>query len=1253
MKWITATDLKNWSATVSARYALSELVANLVRATAKNQTAFRFPTGDSAQLPGYDGLLEAEDSPPYVPGGVSVWEFGTAQDPDKKATDDFRKRTKNPLSVRPEDTTFVLLTTRSFPDSQQWIQDRLNEGVRWRAVKVIDAVGLENWLERCPAVALSFGRSIGKLPKSGVQSVEEFWADYEGRTAPPLKEEVLLAGRSEQAQRLLELLSSGVEQSIVVRADSRDEALAFTLAALRKAPEGLSKYLDSRTVIVEDTNTARLLAGYGHLILGLRTSSTQVSSALLQGENIVVVPQGNDAPRQRATLTLGRPTRYEFAEALTIMGLDQEGAERLARECGRSVTVLQRRKAAIEYPAPDWVRDPLAQQVLIPALLAGGWDSKSNADRRILERLSRRPYEDFDRGLRAYVNIESPPIECIGDVWTIVAPVDSFALLARFVVQQDLDLLRAAATEVFSEIDPRLDMPPEERPYAAIHGKTMKHSTWLREGLAGTLLLVSVLGEHLDLTTPKGAQAFVNELIAALPELGQSYRLIASLEAQLPLLMETSPDPFLNALEQMLEGDGQAIAGIFQDSGQLWPSSIHTNVLWALEMLAWDPSYLARVTLILGRLARLDPGGRLLNRPINSLRLIYLPWLPSTNAPLATRMRALDRLVASEPEVGWNLLVGLLPKHSDTADRTHKPRWREYGASEREVVTQAIVYAGYQEVVRRTIDFLGSDSGRWEAILKNLSTFTEDERARVYEKLVEFARGHAHAEDKAVVWEALRTLLREHRRFASATWVLPTQDLDRLGEILDELRPEDLIQQNLWLFEKYHPDVPVDEGEDDFAAADRFRSKALASIVKVEGSRGVLYLASKSRFPAMVGATAGAILETGPLDELLEQAWSGDQKLKDFVTGLATRASRVRGAEWITHVVSRAVEEQWEAERIVAVLLGFSDERATWSIVESFGSEVERMYWERRNDWPRSASREDLEFVAFKYAELGCAVQALDTLFRKRKGLSSKSLIALLDKALTEVNSCKELPQSFGWLRDTFGELSGRDDIGFMELAQREYQWLPLLAHHGDVAALHKFLQDSPEFFVEVICDIYRAHSGPKSDEEITKERRVRSENGYRLLRSWRALPGSHAGEISEREVLQDWIQKARLLAAELDRAMVTDIHIGQLLAYAPADPEDGAWPHRIIRDMLEDLDAPEIESGIQTEQFNKRGVSIKAAFEGGGQERDLASQARTWAAACLAWPRTHRLLEEIAASWERMAKREDDRTELDKRRMS
>ena len=89
----------------------------------------------------------------------------------------------------------------------------------------------------------------------------------------------------------------------------------------------------------------------------------------------------------------------------------------------------------------------------------------------------------------------------------------------------------------------------------------------------------------------------------------------------------------LKALERLLEGDGERIEPIFQDTEDAWhASSPHTGLLWALEVLAWDPEHLNDATLTLAKLARIDPGGKLVNRPLHSLREIFVVWHPSTNA---------------------------------------------------------------------------------------------------------------------------------------------------------------------------------------------------------------------------------------------------------------------------------------------------------------------------------------------------------------------------------------------------------------------------------------------------------------------------------------------------------------------------------------------------------------------------------------------------------------------------------------------
>lgn len=207
-----------------------------------------------------------------------------------------------------------------------------------------------------------------------------------------------------------------------------------------------------------------------------------------------------------------------------------------------------------------------------------------------------------------------------------------------------------------------------------------RHSELLRDGLATTVLLIAAWQRqaNLALTTGRG-QAFANEVVAALPGLSSNYRMIASLQDELPLLAEAAPRPFLMALEQMLEGSGSAIRPISHEiAGFAFPIARHTGLIWALEALTWDPIWFRQVCLILARLADIDTGGRILNRPANSLVDILLSWMPCTYAKLEQRLSILDEIASGYPQVGWNVILKLLPGETTNSSGTLRPRLRSF-----------------------------------------------------------------------------------------------------------------------------------------------------------------------------------------------------------------------------------------------------------------------------------------------------------------------------------------------------------------------------------------------------------------------------------------------------------------------------------------------------------------------------------------------------------------------------------------------
>ncbi len=296
-------------------------------------------------------------------------------------------------------------------------------------------------------------------------------------------------------------------------------------------------------------------------------------------------------------------------------------------------------------------------------------------------------------------------------------------------------------------------------------------------------------------------------------------------------------------------------------------------------------------------------------------------------------------------------------------------------------------------------------------------------------------------------------------------------------------------------------------------------------------------------------------------------------------------------------------------------------------------------------------SPEDIEFAFGKYAEVGRFTAILDMVAYHENLLSTTQCVQALQGLMHELGAQPRKMQGVLYeVVHMIQALQQREDVDMGQLAALEYQYLPMLEFQAEPIALNRLLGASPEVFMSVICDAFAPATGEKG--EITEERRLRARLAYRLLQSIKTVPGL-SPESLDVDYLRSWISQARELAKEKDRAVITDQQIGQILAYAPADDEDGAWPAKAIRDVIEELAAEEIEKGIAICRFNQRGGFSKGLYDGGQQERGLASQYRTWAEATRNWVRTSALLRQIADDWDYHAERADTEAQLDQLRDS
>jgi len=855
-----ATDLHRWADRLEARSRLPELLRRLILATPLGIDRVSFPAGEGIQLGGWDGVLVARSASPFVPEGYSVWEFGVNSKVKAKADEDYRKRTDEPLGLRQSDTTYIFVTPRRWSRKEGWVAERQAEGT-WKEVRAYDADDLEQWLHQAPAVHLWLSVITGKHPQTAVD-LEHFWEEWSEVTRPPLSPSLLISGREEPVQRLQDWLSSGVS-SLTIKADTRDEVVAFLAAVIDHMPaeERLSQF--SRTIVVTDQlSWNHLVASNAGLILiptfDIRGGTTRATRA---GHH-VLIPRGRDDSENETTVKLSRIRHAHAREAFRVMGVAEERLDNLARLAHRSLMALRRRLVINEeLQQPAWAK-PAEARSLVSALLAGGWSDVELGDREIVVRLSRQEYDQVSATLVRWANEPDPPVRRVGNTWMLSAKEDAWPLLTRFLTRDDLELFESVVLDVLGTPDPRFELPTEQRSIAGILGKTPAHSGLLCTGLVDTIALMGAYSDTPQFADALSGQERANRIVRALLTRGnEDWRIWASLAHHLPRLAEAAPSEFLSSAERVLLTDPPVLLQLFEDSQStpLFGSSAHTGLLWALELLAWHPDYLGRAALLLARLAAREPGGKLMNRPGNSLREIFLCWHPQTTATLQQRLDVLDLLRQREPSVMWGVLCQILPGQHSVSLRTSVPQWRDWMPDPLPTITYAEVYEAAESVVARLLSDVGDNPHRWKVLIEMIDDVPQQARENILRHLMAADRATFSEEARLAIREALRSLVSKHRAFPEARWVLPDDVLERLDTACARYEPESPVEQHAWLFSSQPIHVaPFGENwEARYQAISETRLRAAEQVYSHSGLEALLNFAAIVDEPVELGRTLG------------------------------------------------------------------------------------------------------------------------------------------------------------------------------------------------------------------------------------------------------------------------------------------------------------------------------------------------------------------------------------------------------------
>lgn len=1254
---IDRTEIELWGKQFDAKGNFPKLIAKLIRETTPKSTTLQVPSGSAVNMGGWDGIVHCSEDTGYVPAGVSLWEIGTNGN-STKANADYIKRTAESLGFNKNEACFIFITTNVWENKDDWAKSKIEEKI-WKDVKVYDSVDIAEWLENSQVSCRWFSILTKNHPYDGIYNVEEYWKMLSIGPKGQLPPKIVTSGRELQSKTLLEFLM-GPPALKAVKASTKEEAIAFIIASAMLCDSHSKELFLSRSVVVHDEHKfhgLRINKNAINLIARLDVTGQLYVAAHDNGHHVLVPLGPDDSFGSQDIIDLPRIDRNGQIEALEEMGLSREDAHKYSKEAGRDYTILKRLLGFVMDESKWKYQDKINE--IIPALLIGRWDENKEGDRKVLEQISGESYDVYSEKLYKWLEVESPPLIKIGSTWRLTSPFDAWTNLSKHVSSSYFEILEDCFIEVMSEIDPVLEMDPEERFMAPLQGKESRFSSWCREGLTQSLILIGLHGDKLKFQHKFNAQEWVDAVIKKLLY-NNSGDLWVSRNSEMPLIAEASPKSFFESAYHSLSLDDKPIMKMFiEEDGFISPTSHHTGLLWALEGLAWTEEYVYDASILLAKLTTLDPGGKLSNRPLNSLREIYMPWHYQTLASLDERIKILEQIIKKEYEAGWKLLNKMIPDGSgEAAFSTHKLRWRLFERSFNNQYLWSEIYETHSKILEILIQYFDFSESKLIDLLDRSQSKQIEQSDR--EKVLSSIESNLSKIEVNynLAWQKLRKVLSHHRSYQDAHWAMPEEQLTRYEAIYMKLEPSDPIERVIWMFDDHWPEFPEGTQRKELSYEEQEkliqgkRVEGLKSIYKEFGFDKIKQLAKTVKESWIYGGTVAHVIDKEEeILSLCEYLKVDETHVQNFIQRFIFQKSLINGINWVFELYEKLNSFNYSDEQLARIFYKVDQTKDVWEFLNNTTEKIQICYW--KNIYPHFWGLSENEFIfgIDKLLEVRRFISALDIAYHEPNKLPSEKLVEILQKAGSEKSDEEKGLSSFHVTR-LMEVLEEREDVEKIALLRLEWLYLPYLSSYGSGRKpkfLHEELANNPEFFIEVLKWVYKSDKDDEVAEDISDEiKRNRAMSAFDLFRTWKQMPGTDKeGKIDDR-FLRDWITTVRKMAEESGRLKAADVQIGSVLAQYPENEEP--WPPMEICKIIEEINTDTLKSSFSSAVFNKRGSSTRGTFDGGNIERGHAEYFRKQANTIkYEFPETAKILNNLALGYEADAKRMDERAERDK----
>ena len=1252
---ITETEIRHWADKHHARSSLPILIRRSIRETTDGIEYMRFPGNEAVDLAGSDGELKTTTGSIWAPRGHSFWESGCDQVPKTKADSDYKSSLKKVDKDTRASATFVFVTPRRWPGKDEWVAQRKSEN-DWSEIRVFDAIDLEAWLEETIATSKWLSELLGKSSE-GLVSPDEWWQQWSTASTPAISKTLVSSRRVDHAPKLLEKLRSN-EPVISVTGDDHSEAVAYVLCALDDAEA--TDILDRIVVATK---------GGASLPLGERARLIVISD-LPDGEDIYIPDRRRTTivrtyARGRSDISEGMKLSHvpsdDFRRELQSMGLSEELARRLAHETGYSVPVLRRQLSKDpEVRRPIWARNRGEVRQLLPFALVGVWSAGEQlSDITALALLGDTSESEIVDAEKRLLELEDAPLVKYQSGSLIVSRIDSLFAIGPYLETSDLDRFFELAPALISERDPALDLPSDQRWMANVIGKSRDYSGGFLRGLGDTLCLLSIYGngmcgDRLGIDIESRVEFMVRGLLTDVSAEGW-----LTLRNMLSALAEASPAAFLDCIEAELRRTDPTIVTILGvEDGGLNGDCLRTDLLWALESLAWHPEYFRRCATILFELRRFDHfmDDNWSNKPSSSADDIFRVYPPCSVIDVREKMEILGSLATTHRAAVLDQLIRLIPARSEGMVMVKtRPRWRDPQVDTPTIYNTDVAFVA-QTASKLIGDLIPFNLSEFQQLLPVIDRIHPDDVERFTTDFERFCSKTDDDEAKAV----LRNVLRQQS--TRRAYLTKEENYEYLQLAFDrmEIASEPLlaINKHRWMFDQHYVEwsqLVLEEDKKDLSWQERdqrVRERRLHAIREIEAESGKECLLPFAISTGHADIVADVLIQPessveNDVNWILCALDQDDESINAFL-----KAAFWNKRATINEVLSTLKDRISGPEFFRRIAVNLPGEKTGWVAAATLGTEAEDAYWASSNIrvWDETPDA-DAEFAARKLIAVGRPRSAFTAFHHFKAKLPSGVWVTILEDIAAGGEPDGQLPRSYD-LGQVFNYLDSDDEISNDEILHLELPFVPMMCGHGfkdteRTLEIHRSMSRDPELFNQLLCWMYRRHDGasePDLDDTDPDRLNYLHDIAYHAMEGWNIVPGiGEEGDIDE-HVFAEWNDTALSIADHNGRINPAYSKLAVLYArYA----RHRNWDDWLPNPMLQLLDSPENEElrkCFHIAVHNARGITTRHPYAGGTQERNLSDGYKELAAKHSdAFPRVSELLKKIAKSYEREALQEDE----------